>query len=263
MGRALARFVLVAAVAIAGGGCGGGETGPLAEAEDAMAELESGRLDLRLASTAGEDGGVGPVGFRMEGPFSTAGGTLPVLDLRYTRLLADQESVIQVVSTGEAAFVVTDGETVEVPPDDAARLRLGDGDGGIADLGIAGWVRDPKVEDRGGGVRVVRGTVDVADFLSDLARIGAQAGGGGRGEPLEGDDAAERLRRLARSSEFSAELGPDDLPRSLRTVVDFGGQVPEEVREALGSYASARLELTLSLERLTGPLEVKAPTGSR
>jgi hypothetical protein len=260
--RALAVLAVAAVTAGAGGACGGGEGGPLARAEDAMAELEAGRLDLRFASSAGGDGGAGPVGFRMEGPFSMEGGALPVLDLRYTRLLGDRESVIRVVSTGEEAFVVADDRTVEVPPEDADRLRLGDGDGGIADLGIAGWARDPEVEERDGGVRVVRGGVDVADLLSDLARIGAQAGGGGRGERLD-DDAAARLRTMARSSEFVAELGPDDLPRSLRAVVDFGGRVPDEVREALGPYASARLELTLSLERLRSPLDVEAPTGSR
>ena len=261
MRRALVALAIAAAAA-GGGACGGGEGGPLEDAEEAMAGLDAGRLHLQLASTAGIDDATGPVGFRMEGPFSMGEGTLPVLDLRYTRLLGDRESVIQVVSTGEAAFVVADGKTVEVPPEEAAGLRLGDGDGGIADLGIAGWVRDPEVEDRGGGVRVVRGTVDVADLLSDLARIGAQAGGGGAGERLDGEN-AERLQRMARASDFVAELGRDDLPRSLRAVVDFAGAVPDELREALGPYAAARMELTLSLGRLTAPLEVEAPTGSR
>jgi hypothetical protein len=236
----------------------GDEGGPLADAEEAMARLGAGRLTLQLSTSAGEGEKAGPVGFRMEGPFAIGDGAMPVLDLRYTRLLGDRTSETRVVSTGEVAFVVADGKTIEVPPEEAARLRLGDGDGGIADLGIAGWARAPEVEERDGGVRVVRGTVDVADLLSDLARIGEQAGGGGRGEPLD-DEAAERLQRLVESSELVAELGTDDLPRSLRVVVDFAGRVPDDLREALGAYASPRLELTLSLERLDGPLEVEAP----
>lgn len=102
----------------------------------------------------------------MEGAFAIGDAAMPVLDLRYARLLGDRTPETRVVSTGEVAFVVADGKTVEVPPEEAARLRLGGGDGGIADLGIAGWAREPGVEERDGGVRVLRGTVDVADLLS-------------------------------------------------------------------------------------------------
>jgi hypothetical protein len=124
----------------------------------------------------------------------------------------------------------------------------------VADLGIAGWVRDPQVEGS-----TVTGEVDVADFLTDLARLGEDLGGGAAGE-LDGD-VAERLDGLARSSSAEVELGDDDLPRSIHLVVDFGGEVPDELREALGPYASANLELTVTLERLTDPLVVEAPTG--
>lgn len=239
----------------------GGDRGPLADAEDAMADLDAGRLVLQLSATTGSDPPAGPVGFRMEGPFSfDSGGDLPVLDLTYTQLLGGEEAATRVVSTGEAAYVVAAGKVTEVPPDQAGALRLGDSDGGFADLGIGGWVEDPDVEERGDGTSVVRGRADVADLLSDLARIGAQVGGGeGPGE-LDGD-AARRLDGLARSSEVVVELADDDLPRSLRAVVDFGGRVPDELREALGRYASARLELTLSLERLADELKVERPTG--
>ena len=44
-------------------------------------------------------------------------------------------------------------------------------------------------------------------------------------------------------------------------MVDFAGRVPEELRQALGPYAAARIELTLSLEALTEPLEVAKPGG--
>lgn len=260
-GRGAARLAVAAALAAGALTACSGDGGPLAEAEDAMAELEAGRLRLSLSATAGaDDDRTGPVGFRMEGPFSTAGGGLPVLDLRYTRLLGTEESVTRVVSTGNAVFVVVDGEVTPVPPERSARLRLGDGDGGMADLGIAGWVEDPQVREGDGGVRTVTGKLDVADLLSDLARIGEQAGGGEGGGRLDADG-ARRLSDLAAAREVVVELGADDLPRSLRAVVDFAGRVPDELREALGAYASPRLELTLSLERLTEPLVVEAPDG--
>ena len=256
------RRAVVAGLAVMAGSLGacGGDGGPLEDADAAMADLDAGRLRLQLSATAGADERTGPVGFRMEGPFSTADGALPVLDLTYTRLLGSSESVMRVVSTGEAVFVVTDGKVTPVPPQQSAALRLGDGDGGVADLGIAGWVDDPKVRDGADGARTVTGKLDVADLMSDLARIGEQVGGGTGGQRLDAA-AAERLSALARASQVVVELGADDLPRSLRAVVDFGGRVPDELREALGPYASPRMELTLALERLTEPLVVDAPTG--
>ncbi|HVE45541.1 MAG TPA: hypothetical protein VNA57_02175 [Acidimicrobiales bacterium] len=231
---------------------------PLADADDAMATLDSGRLRLQLSATAGAEQPTGPVGFRMEGPFSTAKGELPLLDLRYTRLLGGDEVMTRIVSTGDAVYLVADGKVSEVPVQKTAQLRLGDGDGGIADLGIAGWIKDAVVEERDDGTKTVSGELDVADFLSDLARVGEQVGGGGGGKELD-SAAAGRLQRLARSSELTVELGADDLPRSLKAVVDFGDSVPEELRQTLGQYASVRLELTLALERLTEPLVVKRP----
>lgn len=242
------------------GACGADDR-PLAAADKAMAGLDAGKVRVQLTATAGLDNPTAPVGFRMEGPFSTAKGKLAVLDLRYTRLLGDKEDVTQVVSTGEAVYVVAGGRVTEVPADHAARLRLRDGGGGVPGLGIAGWAEDAKVQKRADGTKLVTGTLDVADLMSDLARLSEQAGGG-TGSGLELDaDAAERLGRLARSSELAVELGADDLPRSLRAVVDFGGRVPDELRQALGPFAAARLQIELAVERLAEPLVVDKPTG--
>ena len=249
------RAALVALLVVAA--CGDDDDGgPLEDAERAMAELDEGRIELELSASAGGEEATGPVGFRIEGPFSFAGeGENAVADLQYTELLGADEVTTQVVATGDAVFVVVDGDVIEVPAEQTAGLRLGDGDGGIADLGIAGWVRDPQVDGR-----TVTGEVDVADFLTDMARIGAQVAGDEDPGTLDGD-AAERLDALAQSSSAEVVLGEDDLPSSIHLVIDFGGEVPEELREALGPYASARLELTVALERLTEPLTVEAPTG--
>ena len=249
------RALLVAVVALAACGGDDGGDGPLAGAERAMADLDAGRIDLQLSASAGGDEPTGPVGFRVVGPFSFDGEGNAVLDLEYTRLLGSEEAVTQVVSTGDAVYVVTEGDVVEVPAEQASALRLGDGSGGIADLGVAGWVREPSVVDG-----TVTGEVDVADFLTDLARVGAQVSGDVDVAPLEGD-AAERLAALAQSSEAEIVLGDDDLPSSIRIVVDFGSEVPPELQDALGPYASARLELSVALERLDEPLTVEAPTG--
>lgn len=248
------------------GACGddGGDN-PLAEAERAMAALDEGRITLELNATAGaDDAATGPVGFRMEGPFSFAGdGSLPVLDLEYTRLLGQNEQTSRVLSTGEAMYVVADGETTAVPANATGGLRLGDGDGdgGFADLGIAGWIEQPVTSKAKDGSRIVTGEVDVADLLADLARTGAQAGIGLDADDLDGD-AAESLRRQVRHSEMVVETGADDLPRSVRATVDFGGDLPPKLAEVLGPYASTRILLTLGIERLAEPLRVAAPRGA-
>ena len=250
--------ILVVALAVTA--CGGDEDDPLADAERAMAELDAGRIELQLAATAGADDPAGPVGFRVEGPFSYSGdGELAVVDLSYTQLLGEQQLTTRVVSTGSAAYVVDGDEVIELAGDDTAPLRLGDGNGGVTDLGIGGWIRDPQVSESDDG-RTITGEVAVADFLADLARVGAQVAGDPDLAALD-DDTATRLDGLAQSSEAAVVLGDDDLPQSVRLVVDFGGDVPPELTEALGPYASTRLELTMELERLTEPLQVDAPTG--
>ena len=251
--RVLALVALLSGVAA----CGGGDPSTLEAAEQAMADLRAGALVLELTASS-PDGG--PVGFRMEGPYSIAGeGELPVFDLTYTQLAGEAEVVTQVVSTGEAAFVVVDGEATEIEGETASALRMGEGEG-FTGLGIAGWVVDPT-EDRRGDDTVVRGRVDAADLLGDLARIVSQVAGAGDAASPSGED-ADRLRALVRSSEAEVVVGDGDLPRTIDLSVDFGGEVPDELVDALGPYAAATLDLHLELEAIDADLEVDAPAVS-
>lgn len=232
----------------------------LESAQEAMAALDRGEMVLELRATAGQEEQTAPVGFRVEGPFSYAEGTtLPVLDLTSTNLLGDQEIVTAIVSTGEALFLVADGEVTEVPSDQTAALRLGSGDSVVGDLGVAGWVREGQVTEGDDGDRTVTGEADAADLLGDLARLGAQVGGGTEPAALD-DEAGEQLNRLVRSSDIVLELGPDDLPRSLVATIDFGTDVPADLEELLGPYASTRLVLTLEMQAIDQPLDVAAPS---
>lgn len=249
--RRLAAALALASVVAA---CGGDDPTTLEAAEEAMADLRAGELLLELTASS-PDGG--PVGFRMEGPYSIGGeGELPVFDLTYTQLAGETEVVTQVVSTGDEAFVVVDGEATPVEGDAADALRMGEGEG-FTGLGIAGWVVDPT-EDRRGDEIIVSGRVDAADLLGDLARIVSQVAGAGDAEAPSGDD-ADRLRSLVRSSEAEIVVGEDDLPRSIDLSVDFGGEVPDELVDAIGPYAAATLELHLDLVRIDEDLEVESP----
>jgi hypothetical protein len=252
--RSLLGLAGALAIAVASAGCGGGDANPLSGAEQAMASLDAGRIDLTVAATAASgSGGARPVGFRMEGPFAIeAGADYPTLDVRYTTLLGESEHVTRVVSDGTSVHVINDGYRTELPADDARLLQLGRTGGGFADLGVAGWVQDPTIVERPDGTRHVTGTVDVADLLSDLARISGQTGGGLGALALDGES-SERLGRLVRQSEFTAELDRSDLPRSLRAVVDFGLEPTAELKDALGAYAAPRLEVSLAVDPAVRP----------
>lgn len=253
----LAAIALAAGTALAA--CGGGGDGTtLEQAEEAMADLDAGNLVLELTAATP---GVEPVGFRMEGPYSVGGeGELPVFDVTYTQLLGETTIETQVVSTGSEAFVVVDGEATAIEGDAAESLRMGEGEG-FTGLGIAGWVLDTD-EDRRGDDTVVTGRVDVADLFGDLSRIISQASGGGDVEVAEGE-AADRLRGLVRESRAEVVVGPDDVPKSIDLTVDFGGDVPEELVEALGPYAAATFELRVELAAIEPDLTVERPSSTR
>lgn len=242
---------LVLALAVAGCGRGvQGAAGPLADTDRAMAELDAARIDLAVMATKADDPNPeNPVGFRMEGAYSyESDGPFPQLDLRYTSLLGVRQQAVRIVSDGHRVELVHDsGARTPVPPRQAELLRLGGGDGGVAGLGVAGWVEDAAAVGRPDGTRLVTGRVDVADLLSDLARVNAQAAGTAVGESLDGER-SRHLDRLARQSGFTAELDQNGLPRQLRAVLDFGPALPAELRSALGPYASPRLEVSLSVQ---------------
>ncbi|HKY75280.1 MAG TPA: hypothetical protein VJS45_04010 [Acidimicrobiia bacterium] len=227
--------------------CGRAGANPLSDTERAMAKLDAGRIDLSLAAKAAGGAHARPVGFRMQGTFAIEDGAkYPTLDMRYTSFLGDEERVTQIVSDGQAVHVIHDGARTTVPPAQARFLRIGKTGRGFSDLGFAGWVENPAVVERPDDTRTVTGTVDVADLFSDLARISGQIAGLDV-DKLDGEG-GRRLQRLVRHSEFTAELDPAGLPRNMRALVDFGRDVPAELRSALGPYASPRLEVTLSVE---------------
>ena len=245
------RVAALLALTLAAVGCGGGHDSRLDRAQHAMAGLDRGRIAFRLAASTPA---TKPVGFSLTGPFSMKGGDLPVFDLRYQRLLGGATDTTEVASTGSIVFVKTGDRVVEVPPQSAARMRLGDAGGGFADLGIAGWVEHGR-ETTAGGETTITGTVDVPDLLGDLARVIAQTDG--RPAPALTGDQADALRALVRASSIRVLLhGDDPLPTSVHATIDFGGRVPTALRRALGRYAAASLDLTLQLRRLGSPLTV-------
>ena len=57
-----------------------------------------------------------PAGFPLSGPFSIEeAGTLPTAKLRYTQIAGELSETVEVISTGENAYVETAGTIYELP----------------------------------------------------------------------------------------------------------------------------------------------------
>jgi hypothetical protein len=273
--RLLVLVLLLPALAGCSIGGGGGDAeDALGETATKLGEIRSGTLDLRLivAPRDGEE-----FGFEVHGPFALADGDgdLPVLDVDYTQIVDGRRGTVSLVSTGEAAFAVVDGQAYELGEAQTEELRAasgalggsagGSGGGGLEELPIDDWVVDPEVEDGGevGGAETdrVSGELDIVAATNGLIALGR-----GLGRPLpriEGPN-ADLLRDSARNTRFEVWTGKDDrLLRRLLLEAELGLQVPEELRAALGDLVGATITFELGVSEPNEDVTVKAPPNPR
>lgn len=264
-----------ATVALAGlllGACGGsgGAGGALRETESKLDEIRSGTLSMVLlasSTTAAEGQGAG---FQVEGPFAVGErkGSLPVADLRYTRITGEQRRVTRFVSTGSRAFVEVDGRLSELDDSQLADLRVqGEGSsGGLEGLSLRQWLDDPKLAAGptvdGVATEQITGKADAVAILNDVIALTQQFGAGEATiDRLEGDE-ADRVRRAVSAAGAEVVTGKDDrLLRRADVTVDLAVTDPR-VREALGDLAGVRLTLTLEVKDLNRPVQVGVPEPS-
>lgn len=256
--------VLLVAVGAFGGGCGwnsasSSEPGPteaVASAQRSLDQRKAGRIEFSLTAAA-EDSE--PVGFAIEGEYAfEEGRELAVLDLTYRQILGEGEIETNVISDGERAWVVVDGESTRLTEAQTGPLRVSDdgtAGGAVPDLNLSEWLEDGRVKTEGTN-STVEGEVRASALISDLQDVAAQVSGR-KADDLE-DDAAEQIDRAVESSRLTLESDGGSL-RRLKAVVDFGARVPPELRTALGAYAGARLELSMSVGDVETPLKVRVP----
>ena len=242
-------------------------TRALDSTQDKLDDVRSGTLSLvLLASAADAPEGTG-AGFRLEGPFAvgTEEGSLPVADLRFTRVTGPDERTTRFVSTGSQAFVVVGGDVTELTEQQLADLRVRDGENteGLEGLTLTRWLDDPTVspgpEMDGVATEQVTGKADAIAILNDVIGLLDQFGTGQDGvDRLEGD-AADRVRKAVSAAGAEVVTGKDDrLLRRANVSVDLAVADPK-VREALGDLAGARLALSLEVTNLNQPVEVAGP----
>jgi hypothetical protein len=263
----LAAAAVVLGLALAG--CGSSEAqDALGEATGKLGEIESGVLRLKVAaepSTMGDSA----IGFELDGPFALAGagGELPRAEMAYTQIAGPNRAEVGFISSGEAAWVEVEGQAYELPPEQVERLRAGDGEGGgpLAELDVASWTRDAKLSEGsrvdGQATERVRGSVDVAEAINDLARVLEQTGGG---EAVQGlteleDEDAEQVGEAVRSAPIEIVFGKQDrLLRRLRVTLDFAIE-PRELRGGLGRLSGAKVTLDLHISEPNGEVRIEEP----
>lgn len=245
----------------------------LSRAEDHLADVRSGRLSMRVVASADDASGSAGSGFELVGPFAVGEneGSLPVADLRYTRITGSQRRELRFVSDGSQAFVEIDGQITRLTDEQVAEMRVReDGDtseGGLGGLNLSEWIRDPQVSD--GGIvdgqptQRIAGPVDPAAALNDLVTLALRMGAAPEESPrlLEGQ-AAERVRAAVDSATATAVVGRDDhLLRhlDLTIVMKPGREADPDLKAALGGLSGARLSLVLDVAEVNHPVHVTAP----
>lgn len=265
--RAVGGLVLVTVLTLAA--CRESTPGrqALRATQNTLDDVRSGTLSLLLlASTIDAPEGTG-AGFQVEGPFAVgvAEGSLPVADLRFTRITGSDRRTTRFVSTGSEAFVEIDGNVTQLTEAQVAGLRVGDEGSvdGLEGLTLTRWLDDPEVapgpEVDGVATEQVTGTADPIAILNDVIDLSDQFGAAQDGvRRLEGD-AADRVRNAVSAARADVVTGKADrLLRRANASVDLAVTDPQ-VREALGDLAGARLTLTLEVTGINQPVEVAAP----
>jgi hypothetical protein len=264
----IGRLLALSLAALSVGACGGGGDAEdvLKETADNLEQIRSGELSMRLVVTPkGQDSE--PVGFELRGPFSLEGpGEFPLARIAYTQIRGSERGIATIVSTGRRAYVEVEGQAYELPPEQAAQLRLAgeelnEGEG-LGELGIDDWLEDPELSDGGtvGGADTdrIEARLNVAAAAQDLVELGRGLAQGALPELSDADE--QTLERATRSATFRLFTGEDDrLLRRLEVVVDVGFDVPSELRGALGSLVGARIDFELGIDDPNRRVRVAEP----
>jgi hypothetical protein len=203
-------------------------------------------------------------GFELSGPFSLAGGRLPVMRLTYTQIAGARRATATLVSDGRGAWVLTRGRTYRLSSAQAASLTgLSGRQGGLKALGIDfdRWIRDPDVRDGpkvdGATTQSVTGEVDVARALADLLAAGRRAGA-----KIGFSDAARKsLAGSVKRSHAQVMVGRDDhIPRRLALELEFA--FSEQARQLLSGLRGASVRLSFRIARPNARVHVARPAGA-
>lgn len=247
--------------------CATDATDVITETADNLEELRSGALELKVSTTNGaEEEDQAEAGFELSGSFQLPEeGELPVADLEFTDIGADQPVTRGFISTGDQAFIEVDGQAYELPDEQTQTLRGGGGsDEGIFEGAAVGeWFIEPELEEGAEldatEVDRVTGELDVVAALNDLFEVAGRFGQASAFQPIQGEE-AERLENAVESSHVEVVSGTEDrLLRRLLIEVDLAINEEVEIRELLGPLAGVSFTIEMSISEPNQPVEVSPP----
>lgn len=260
---AIVAAIAAGLLAGCGGGGGGGAKHVLAQTADNLGKIRSGVLHLELVVTPRGKTGRGPVGFRLNGPFSL--GSPGSFRIAYTQLAAARQGTVTVISTGGRGYVEVQGKTYKLPPAQASVLRSATAQlrssGGLRSFGIGSWVRNPKISNGGrvGGADTDRVTADL-DVVNAANGLLSLARATGRPSPELRGRNAKQLADAVRSSSFELYTGKKDrLLRRVRLEADLALDVPKSLRAVLGSLVGGRVRFVLGVDDPNSAIHVAPP----
>jgi hypothetical protein len=263
---------VLAALALAGAGCGGDDGGSGGDAENLLKRGFATDVDTGVVTLDGElelrgvEGVDGPFKLTLEGPFRSRGPTeMPDLDLDYRASGSGQTFSGNVVMTRENVWVEFQGETYELGEELWDRLLAGyreqqQGqpqtfkDAGVDPLD---WIEDAQTdgeEDVGGTpTRKVTGKLAIGAFLRDVNKVST-------GQRLP-ESTLREIDEVVDDVDFEAWIGEDDIWRRIAAEAEF--EVPEEDRDSLGGLEGGRLSLDMELAEPNEPVEIEGPAEAR
>jgi hypothetical protein len=264
----LALVLALGLVACGRDGGGASASNVLSKTASNLGKIKSGeiRFSLRVKPRS-ED--AKEFGFELSGPFSLEKGALPVADVDYTQIANGKRATVKVLATGRRAYVEVGGNTYELPEALAGQLRVATGEleqaGGLAQLDVSDWVRDPHASDGGevGGADTdhVDARLNVVAVVNDL--LSAAGGLTGGLQRLQGVS-AQRLQEAVRGTSFDLYSGKDDhLLRKLALSIDLAFEVPKDLRQALGDLVGAEIDLELEVTDPNKKVTVSEPANPR
>jgi hypothetical protein len=254
---------LIAVVALALAGCGGGDSPEEARdlvdrgfSTDVRSGVFSASAEFQLSGLGAL---AGPLRFSLEGPFEGGSATtLPAMDLAARVSGMGQRFAGRLVMTRDNGWVEYDGTTYEAGEALWAELRRTiETQGGepmtLAEMGLhpRRWLDDLEIEGdeevAGDDTTKVTGTLDLGVLLREGNRFSPD-GPLPPGTLRQVEEAFEEVR-------FEAWIGEDDIWR--RVLVETEFELPEELRESAEGIAGGRLSFEMGLDDPNEPVEIE------
>jgi len=281
----------VLGIAACGSDGGGGDEDARAVINETFSgkkDVNSGKLEMgvtaRLEGTGPAANLDEPVSLKLSGPFESRGNdALPEVDLDLSVSGGGQTFTAGAMTTGDAAFISYQGTDYEVPAGqfrrykrqierDARRDRNRDNNFSLAALGInpRDWIENPKNEgtkEVGGAETIhISADVDVAAFVNDLDDLLGRASDlGVQNQQLPQELTRKQKQQIADAIQevrFDLYTGKDD--KILRRVeVDFGFELPQDLREDAQGVESGSVEMALEIADVNEEQQITAPKDAR